>query len=131
MLMVTLLPHLVLGRPNIHRSVTYYRSTHCHNSTMSVPTFDQMRKCMAPIWQNKDYQEDILWAGVFGSVARNRAHKGSDVDILIVLKVHERSGEPIAVCRRDSVENENFLFGSGFGGSIVLGGHLTLLMSFM
>ena len=62
---------------------------------MSVPTFDQMRKRIAPIWQNKDYQEDILWAGIFGSVARNRAHKGSDVDILIVLKEHERSGEPI------------------------------------
>jgi hypothetical protein len=61
---------------------------------MSVPTFDQMRKCMAPIWQNEDYQRDILWAGVFGSVARNRAHEESDVDILIVLKEHER-GEPI------------------------------------
>ncbi|GLB45858.1 putative nucleotidyltransferase domain containing protein [Lyophyllum shimeji] len=61
---------------------------------MSVPTFDQMRKCMAPIWQNEDYQTDILWAGVFGSVARNRAHE-DDVDILIVLKEHERSGEPI------------------------------------
>ncbi|KAF8148302.1 hypothetical protein B0H34DRAFT_668993 [Crassisporium funariophilum] len=62
---------------------------------MSVPTFDQMRKCMAPISQNEDYQTDILWAGVFGSVARNRAREESDVDILIVLKEHERSGEPI------------------------------------
>ncbi|KAF8156528.1 hypothetical protein B0H34DRAFT_783017 [Crassisporium funariophilum] len=62
---------------------------------MSVPTFDQMRKCITPIWQNEDYQTDILWAGVFGSVARNRAHEESDVDILIVLKEHERSGEPV------------------------------------
>ena len=50
---------------------------------------------MAPVWQNKDYQEDMLLAGIFGSVARNRAYVESDVDILIVLKVHERSGEPI------------------------------------
>lgn len=62
---------------------------------MSVPTFDTMRKCMAPTWQNEDYQAGLLWAGVFGSVARNHAHKDSDGNIIIVLKEHERSGEPI------------------------------------
>ncbi|OBZ68748.1 hypothetical protein A0H81_11302 [Grifola frondosa] len=85
-------------RLSIRPSATYslsYSSPHHRLSTMSVPTFDQMRKRMAPIWQKEEYQEDILWAGIFGSVARNRAHEGSDVDILIVLKEHERSGEPI------------------------------------
>jgi predicted nucleotidyltransferase len=38
---------------------------------------------------------NILWAGIFGSVSRNRAHKESDVDILIVLKEHVLTGEPI------------------------------------
>jgi len=61
---------------------------------MSVPTFDRMQKCIAPVWQNKRYKKDILWAGVFSSVSRNRAREGSDVDILVVLKEHERSGEP-------------------------------------
>ncbi|KIL60224.1 hypothetical protein M378DRAFT_84083 [Amanita muscaria Koide BX008] len=61
---------------------------------MSIRTFHQVKKCTAPVWQNEDYQSAILWAGVFGSVARNRAHEKSDVDILIVLKEH-RSGEPI------------------------------------
>ncbi|KAF8173105.1 hypothetical protein BJ912DRAFT_992764 [Pholiota molesta] len=81
---------LILGRLSIRPSAAY-SSTHRRLSTMSVPTFDQVRKCTAPIWQNEDYQTDILWAGVFGSVARNQ----SDVDFLIVLKEHERSGEPI------------------------------------
>ncbi|KAM6504170.1 hypothetical protein JOM56_001113 [Amanita muscaria] len=62
---------------------------------MSIPTFHQVQERTAPVWQNEDYQADILWAGVFGSVARNRAHEKSDVDFLIVLKEHERSGEPI------------------------------------
>ncbi|KZT24848.1 hypothetical protein NEOLEDRAFT_1093716 [Neolentinus lepideus HHB14362 ss-1] len=62
---------------------------------MSIPTFDEMRKRMAPVWQEKEYQQDVLWAGIFGSVSRNRAHAGSDVDVLIVLKEHERTGEPV------------------------------------
>jgi hypothetical protein len=32
---------------------------------------------------------------MFGSVARSRSHAESDVDVLIVLKEHERDGEPI------------------------------------
>ena len=50
-----------------------------------------------PIKCKKDYQEDIRWGegeGIFGSVARNRAHVESNVDILIALKEYERSGEP-------------------------------------
>ncbi|KZT12667.1 uncharacterized protein LAESUDRAFT_640432 [Laetiporus sulphureus 93-53] len=62
---------------------------------MSIPTFDDMRERMAPVWKDENYKRDILWAGIFGSVARNRAHKESDVDVLIVLKEHEHSGEPI------------------------------------
>ena len=62
---------------------------------MSIPTFDHVRKCLAPVWEDDEYKRDILWAGVFGSVARNRAREESDVDVLIVLKEHERSGEPV------------------------------------
>jgi predicted nucleotidyltransferase len=72
-----------------------YHITTCQKSAMSIPTFDEMRQRMLPIWQKANYTRDILWAGVFGSVARNRAHAASDVDILIVLKEHERSGEPV------------------------------------
>ncbi|KIL64452.1 hypothetical protein M378DRAFT_163218 [Amanita muscaria Koide BX008] len=64
---------------------------------MSIPTFHQVQECTAPVWQNKNYQAEIRWAGVFGPVARNRAHEKCDVDILIVLKEQERSGEPILV----------------------------------
>ncbi|KAF5347777.1 hypothetical protein D9756_010319 [Leucocoprinus leucothites] len=62
---------------------------------MSVPTFGEIKQRIAPVWENEEYKRDVLWAGIFGSVARNRAHAQSDVDILIVLKEHERSGEPI------------------------------------
>jgi len=41
---------------------------------------------MAPVWQEQGYQRHILWAGIFGSVSRNRAKESSNVDILIVLK---------------------------------------------
>ena len=61
---------------------------------MLIPTFDRMRQLMAPIWQVEEYQRDILWAGVFGSVSRNRAKVTSDVDILIVLK-DGCTGEPV------------------------------------
>lgn len=63
---------------------------------MPIPTFDEMRERLVPLWQNEEYQKDILWAGIFGSVARNRAREESDVDILIVLKEHERY-EPIDI----------------------------------
>ncbi|KXN84527.1 hypothetical protein AN958_07174 [Leucoagaricus sp. SymC.cos] len=72
-----------------------YRATRRQRFAMSIPTFDEMRRRMLPIWQEADYARDILWAGIFGSVARNRAHTTSDVDILVVLKEHERSGEPL------------------------------------
>ena len=53
---------------------------------MSIPTFYKMRELMAPVWQEQWYQRHILWAGIFGSVSRNRAKESSNVDILIVLK---------------------------------------------
>ena len=61
---------------------------------MLVPTFDQMQKLTAPIWQEEEHQRVILWAGIFGSVSRNRARENSDVDILIVMK-EGHSGEPL------------------------------------
>lgn len=61
---------------------------------MSVPTFDEIKGRIAPVWLKPAYQKDILWAGIFGSVARNRAHADSDVDILVVFKEHQRTGEP-------------------------------------
>ena len=61
---------------------------------MTVPTFDQMQKLMVPIWQEEEYQRDILWAGIFGSVSRHRARVNSDVDILIVMK-EGLTGEPV------------------------------------
>ncbi len=53
---------------------------------MSIPTFERMREVMVPVWQEVNYQRDILWAGVFGSVSRNCAKVRSNVDILIVMK---------------------------------------------
>ena len=91
-------PCFILRRFTVQVSKTYSLSYSCiHHQlfTMSIPSFNQMQKCMVPVWKNKEYQKDILWAGIFGSVARNRDHIESDVDILIVLKEHERSGEPI------------------------------------
>jgi predicted nucleotidyltransferase len=61
---------------------------------MLIPTFDRMRELIAPAWQKEEYQQHILWAGIFGSVSRNRANVKSDVDILIVLK-QGCSGEPV------------------------------------
>jgi predicted nucleotidyltransferase len=39
---------------------------------------------MAPVWQ--EYKRHIPWAGIFGSVSRNRAKEESNVNVLIVLK---------------------------------------------
>ncbi len=61
---------------------------------LKVPTFDQMQKLLAPVWQEEEYQRDILWAGIFGSVSRNCAKVKSNVDILIVLK-QGCTGEPV------------------------------------
>jgi hypothetical protein len=36
-----------------------YPSTFRQFSIRSVPTFDQMRKCIAPLWRNKEYEKDI------------------------------------------------------------------------
>jgi predicted nucleotidyltransferase len=47
------------------------------------------------VWEDEEYKHDILWAGIFGSVARNCVKENSDVNVLIVLKEHEHSGEPI------------------------------------
>ncbi|KAF7760419.1 hypothetical protein Agabi119p4_11095 [Agaricus bisporus var. burnettii] len=65
------------------------------------PTFDNVRQCLAPVWKDEEFKRDILWAGVFGSVARNRAREDSDVDVLIVLKEHLHSpGEPVELRER-------------------------------
>ncbi|EKM77723.1 hypothetical protein AGABI1DRAFT_107907 [Agaricus bisporus var. burnettii JB137-S8] len=65
------------------------------------PTFDNVRQCLAPVWKDEEFKRDILWAGVFGSVARNRAREDSDVDVLIVLKEHLHSpGEPVDLRER-------------------------------
>lgn len=61
---------------------------------MSIPTFADMYMRLLPVWERKENQEMILWAGIFGSVGRGRAHKGSDVDIVLVMK-EGVSGEPI------------------------------------
>ncbi|KAF8884085.1 hypothetical protein CPB84DRAFT_1789585 [Gymnopilus junonius] len=82
---------------NYHR---FYLKEHHKYAIMSIPTFDYVKKCLAPVWEDEEYKRDILWAGVFGSVARNRAREESDVDVLIVLKEHERSGEPIDLRER-------------------------------
>ena len=38
---------------------------------------------MAPVWQEEEYQSDILWSG-----SHNRAYEESDADIPIILKGH-------------------------------------------
>ena len=52
---------------------------------------------MVSVWQEDEYQKDILRAGISGSVSPNRTKEESVVDIVIVLKNHMRSGfEPAA-----------------------------------
>jgi predicted nucleotidyltransferase len=61
-----------------------------------------MRNRMIPLWEEQEFQQDILWAGIFGSVARNRAHSKSDVDIVCVFKDHLRCSEPVYLRDRES-----------------------------
>jgi predicted nucleotidyltransferase len=63
---------------------------------MCTPTFVDMRQRMERVWfESHDCQEYVQWAGIFGSIARDRAEDESDVDVLVVFKDHIRSGEPI------------------------------------
>jgi predicted nucleotidyltransferase len=57
---------------------------------------------MTPVWEADEFKEDVLWAGIFGSVMRNRPYLESDVDIACIFKDHLRSGEPIDLRERES-----------------------------
>jgi predicted nucleotidyltransferase len=51
---------------------------------------------MERVWlESHGCQELVQWAGIFGSIARGRAGNQSDVDVLVVMKDHNRSGQPI------------------------------------
>ena len=55
-----------------------------------------MRQRMGRMWlESRDCQEYVQWAGIFGSIARDRAGNGSDVDVLVVFKDHIRSDQRI------------------------------------
>jgi predicted nucleotidyltransferase len=71
-------------------------------TTKTIPTFDDKKKRMAHIWEEEEFKEYVLWAGIFGSVARDRAHSESDVDIVCVFKDNLRSGEPVDLRERES-----------------------------
>jgi hypothetical protein len=74
-------------------SFVHPRFQHQH---MCTPTFVDMRQRMERVWfESRDCQEYVQWAGIFGSIARDRAGDGSDVDVLVVFKDHIRSGQPI------------------------------------
>lgn len=75
---------------------------------MSIPTFDEMYTRLLPVWERKENQEMILWAGIFGSVGRGRAHKDSDVDVVLVMK-EGVEGEPIDLEQGELVQ---FLYSS-------------------
>jgi hypothetical protein len=51
---------------------------------MSVLTFDGMRKFIAPSLAESGLSKETFFGQAFGFVARNRGHKDSYVDILIV-----------------------------------------------
>lgn len=61
---------------------------------MSIPTFEEMRSRLQPVWEKEANRSMILWAGIFGSVGRGRAQQHSDVDIVLVMKKGEH-GEPV------------------------------------
>jgi predicted nucleotidyltransferase len=51
---------------------------------------------MEHVWlQSPRCQELVQWAGIFGSIARGRSGDKFDVDVLVVMKDHNRSGQPI------------------------------------
>jgi len=78
-------------------------------SEAPTPAFDDMRQRMKRVWLESDRTEEfVLWAGIFGSVARGRAHAESDIDVVVVMKEDKRSGQPVdlyedlkAACGRD------------------------------
>lgn len=90
--------HLTYARVVSNLSFAYPRFQHqlADMSGSQVPTFVDMRQRMERVWfESRDCQEYVQWAGIFGSVARDRAGSGSDVDVLVVFKDHIRSGQPI------------------------------------
>ena len=61
-----------------------------------APTFIDMRQRMERVWlESPDCQDYVQWAGIFGSIARDRAREESDVDVLVVFKDHIRCGQPV------------------------------------
>jgi predicted nucleotidyltransferase len=81
-------------------SVAHPRRQHqpVHMDEPQAPTFVDMRHRMENAWlQSPGCQELIQWAGIFGSIARGRAgdRDKSDVDVLVVMKDHNRCGQPI------------------------------------
>lgn len=58
-----------------------------------IPTFEEMRVRLQPVWESEDNKSYIAWAGIFGSVGRGRAHTDSDVDVVLVMK-EGLTGEP-------------------------------------
>lgn len=68
-----------------------YHATRCD---MSVPTFEEMRARLMPVWEKKENSSMITWAGIFGSVGRGRARQHSDVDVVLVMK-EGVTGEPV------------------------------------
>lgn len=53
-----------------------------------------MRVRLQPVWEKEENRSKIVWAGIFGSVGRGRAHKDSDVDVVMVM-TEGFKGEPI------------------------------------
>lgn len=63
-------------------------------TTALIPTFDEIRSRLQPVWEKEENRSMIMWAGIFGSVGRGRAQQHSDVDIVLVMKKGV-SGEPV------------------------------------
>lgn len=70
-------------------SFTHPRFQRQHTSGSQAPTFVDMRQRMERVWSEfRNCQEDVQWAGIFGSIARDRAGDGSDVDVLMGFTDH-------------------------------------------
>lgn len=67
----------------------------------TVPTFEDMRIRLHPVWEKDCNKEMIVWAGIFGSAGRGRARKKSDVDIVLLMKEGD-IGEPLHLDRGQS-----------------------------
>lgn len=63
-------------------------------SEAQTPTFDDTRQRMQRVWlESHGSEEWVLWAGIFGSIVRGRAHAKSDVDVIVVMK-DGKTGQP-------------------------------------